>query len=139
MSVMRPKIALSKTSHGVATTIEETFVNREGGRLVRAAVIKRMNNAGARPKGERRLLEPTLQGSSSFIFDDSGGKRFRRKRKIVAQPNRAADKVYIAAECAGRDIERVLGNEPARRYERAFPAIKCLRKSERVDKVGCLT
>ena len=60
MSVMRPKIALSKTSHGVATTIEETFVNRERGRLVGTAVIKRMNNAGARPKSERRLPEPPL-------------------------------------------------------------------------------
>src|SRR6266705_2298131 len=51
--IMRPKVAFAITAHGSGAAVEETFVDRNSGRLIRAGVVQRMNEPGARTDSEQ--------------------------------------------------------------------------------------
>src|SRR5438093_13327661 len=96
--VMWTEIAITKASHRVASPNEKTLIDGNCGRFCRTAHCKRMNNAGARPECDRRLLEPALQRSARFILHHAGRKRFRSKRKVIAEANRSADIFDVASK-----------------------------------------
>src|SRR6266550_147210 len=96
--IVRPELALAKTSHCVCAAIEKTFVDRNGGRFGRTTHRERMNDAPARAECDRGLLDPALKRSARLIFHHTRREHFRSEREIIAHPHRAADIFDIASQ-----------------------------------------
>src|SRR6266571_8280832 len=59
--VVRPEIALPKTAHGRAATIEKSLIDRNGQRLADSARVERIDDSTASAERERATFEPPLQ------------------------------------------------------------------------------
>ena len=57
----------------------------------------------------------------------------RREGKIVADPAGRAEKVDLAPERVGREIDGVVEHQAARRHQRIFAEVERLREADRGD------
>jgi hypothetical protein len=94
-----------------------------------------VNDAGASAECDRRLLEPALQRSPRFVLHHTGSKRFRSKRKIIADPHRSADIFDVASERARGQIQGVIDQESPRRHEGTLPQINGICEAQSIYKV----
>jgi len=53
LRIRRAKLAFAKTAHRGRSAIKKALVDRQRGRLVRAGMVERMNDPGARAESER--------------------------------------------------------------------------------------
>src|SRR4029450_10980885 len=91
-----------------------------------------MNNPPARAEGDRGLLEKALQRSARLILHDSRREDFRPEWKIIAHPDRTADKFEVASERLRSQIQGVINKKPARRHIRTLPHIQSVSESDRI-------
>src|ERR1700686_4182060 len=97
-----------------------------------------MNHADAGAKSERRLFEPSPQWRLGLIFNNSGGQRLWSEGQKISDPTCAANKLNIAAESSGSDIESVVDQQTARGDERTFAQVERLSVPERIREIGSL-
>src|ERR1700756_2993357 len=131
--IVRAKIAFAEAAYCCCSAVEKPFVDRKGGCLVGAAAGKRMNNAATRTKGDRRLVDPSLETTlDRLICNHTGRERFWSKRKIVADAHRAANEFDVATKRGCRHIDGVADKKATGVDIRALTEIECVRESDGV-------
>src|SRR3954470_17318307 len=98
MQIVRPEIALSKTTNGGASAVEETFVDGNVIPLIAFAAVQGVNKAGARAQTEAGPFEPALQCRPPFILHHTWRQVLGTERQIITRAKSSPNKIDFAAK-----------------------------------------
>src|SRR4029078_660781 len=138
--IMRAEIALTEPARGCGSAVEQTFINRNFGRFAGTTGCKRMNNAGTRPKRDRRLTKPILKTTVDWLIVDHAGREWLwTKRIIVTDAHRASDKFDVATDAARRHVDGVADKKASWINVRVLTKIERVRKSKGIHLIVALS